>query len=130
MLGDTLKQLRDSKKEKTGKCTQKDIASYLGISRVAYTQYELNNREPDYETLVKLAKYFDVSVDYLLGKKEPRQKDMPADLKKYLEQSEVIFDGDTYNLTPEEKDMVMQSLKVAFYAAKRANKRKIDDKTK
>lgn len=55
---------------------------------------------------------------------------MPKDLNKFLEQSEVIFDGNTYNLDPEEKEMVMQSLKVAFYAAKKANKRKKDDPPK
>ena len=50
----------------------------------------------------------------------------PKDLKKFLDQTEIMFDGEIYNLTPEEKEMVMQSLKVAFYAAKRANKRKKD----
>ncbi|WP_105101308.1 helix-turn-helix domain-containing protein [Microbulbifer pacificus] len=48
---------------------QQDVAEILGITRQAYGYYESesNKREPDLETLVKLSKYFDVTVDYLLG---------------------------------------------------------------
>ena len=46
--------------------TQKDMAEYLGISRQAYAHYEIDNREPDFETLKRLASYFDVSIDYIL----------------------------------------------------------------
>lgn len=46
--------------------TQKEIAEYLNISRTAYSGYENFGNEPDYETLVKIADYFDVTIDYLL----------------------------------------------------------------
>ena len=52
-------------RKKAGK-TQKDMAEYLGISRQAYANYETDARKPDYETLLKLAEFFNVSVDYLL----------------------------------------------------------------
>ena len=52
---------------------------------------------------------------------------MPKDLNKFLQQSEIIFDGDTYNLTDEERELVIKSLEVAFSAAKRANKRQKGD---
>jgi transcriptional regulator with XRE-family HTH domain len=48
--------------------SQKDISNYLGITRQAVASYELAKREPDYEVLQKLADYFGVSVDYLLGR--------------------------------------------------------------
>ncbi|NSW90915.1 MAG: helix-turn-helix transcriptional regulator [Firmicutes bacterium] len=48
--------------------SQKDIAEYLGITRQAVAAYELAKREPDYEVLKKLADFFGVSVDYLLGR--------------------------------------------------------------
>lgn len=48
--------------------SQKDIAEYLGITRQAVAAYECAKREPDYEVLKKLADYFGVSVDYLLGR--------------------------------------------------------------
>ena len=59
----TLKRLR---KERF--FSQKDIANYLGITRQAIASYELGKREPDYEILKKLADYFNISVDYLLGR--------------------------------------------------------------
>lgn len=62
MLNERLKQLRKEKK-----VTQQDVANYLGITRPAYTAYEKGNRSPDYDLLNKLAKYFNVTTDYLLG---------------------------------------------------------------
>ena len=41
--------------------TQRDVAEFLGISRQAYSRYESNLREPDMETLAKIAEYFNVS---------------------------------------------------------------------
>ena len=69
------KKIFDLRKE-NGK-TQKEIALYLKISQQAYANYESNKREPDIDTLIKIADYFDVSVDYLLGKSENKNK--PAD---------------------------------------------------
>ncbi len=62
-LGKTLKELRKA----NGK-TQQQIADDLGISRVNYTRYETGASNPDYETLIIIADYFDVSLDYLFGR--------------------------------------------------------------
>ena len=48
--------------------TQRDVAFDLGITESGYQNYELGNREPNHETTVKIADYFGVSVDYLLGR--------------------------------------------------------------
>ncbi len=63
MFGNRLKELRSYKD-----INQLEIANHLGISRQAYGKYENENRQPDYNTLVKIADYFDVSLDYLLGR--------------------------------------------------------------
>lgn len=63
--------------------TQSDIARELSISRQAYSNYELGNREADYDTLNKLADYFGVSVDYLLGRSDDKIHDDKHDLTKY-----------------------------------------------
>lgn len=50
--------------------SQQDVANFLGISRQAYSNYENGNRGPDTETLLKLAEYFEVTVDEILRGKE------------------------------------------------------------
>lgn len=47
---------------------QQEIADYLGINRVSYARYESGERQPDFQTVAKIADYFNVSVDYLLGR--------------------------------------------------------------
>jgi len=48
--------------------TQRDVAKDMGITDGGYQKYEICKREPKIETLSKLADYFDVSVDYLIGR--------------------------------------------------------------
>ncbi|GEM_PF-113280 len=45
---------------------QSDMANFLSISIQSYSAYE-NGREPNYDTLIKLSEFFNVSTDYLLG---------------------------------------------------------------
>ena len=58
-------------REKKG-VSQQAVADYLEITRQAYSNYENGKRQADYETLLKLGEFFNVSIDYLLNKeKEP-----------------------------------------------------------
>ncbi|EAD8810257.1 helix-turn-helix domain-containing protein, partial [Listeria monocytogenes] len=63
MFGDILMKLRKSKN-----LTQSDIAKILGVARTTYSSYEQNRRMPDAEIQIKIADYFDVSLDYLHGR--------------------------------------------------------------
>ncbi len=56
--------------ELRGNKTQAQIAQILGLPRETYRNYEVGNREPPLDTLLKMANYFGVSVDYLLGRDE------------------------------------------------------------
>ena len=49
------------------KMTQQAVADHLGIDRSSYARYETGTREPDMDTLHRLANLFSVSSDYLLG---------------------------------------------------------------
>lgn len=60
-----LKQLRTA-----AGMTQQDVARLLGVDRTTYVKYENGNSDPSTATLVRLADYFGVSVDYLIGQKE------------------------------------------------------------
>ena len=54
------------------KVSQRKVADYLQISERAYQHYELGTREPNVDTLILLANYFDVSLDYLCGRTDIR----------------------------------------------------------
>ena len=60
-----LKKLRETKG-----ITQTELAKELGVVRSTICQYEKGNREPDMETLIKIADYFGVSIDFILDREE------------------------------------------------------------
>ena len=57
-----LKKLREFEK-----LNQSELAKELGISQNTYSQYETGSRQPSLEMLVKLAEFYFVSTDYILG---------------------------------------------------------------
>ena len=59
---DRLKELRKSKN-----VTQKSVADYIGVGERLYQNYEYGKHKPNYDYIIKLAEYFNVSTDYLLG---------------------------------------------------------------
>ena len=63
-------RLRELRREK--KVTQSKMADFLGIKLRSYQNYEGGSPRPDYEGLVALADYFDVTTDYLLGRSDVR----------------------------------------------------------
>lgn len=60
-----LKQLR----QKRG-ISQLKLAMDLGLNQNSISRYESGEREADYQTLIRLADYFNVSIDYLLERTE------------------------------------------------------------
>lgn len=57
------------------KTTQKELADHLGITRQAVSQYAVGKTTPDINTFKKIAKYFDVSYDYLLGESSCKNRE-------------------------------------------------------
>lgn len=100
-----LKSLRTSKG-----MTQDQLAKVLKISRSTIGMYEKGDREPDYETLESIADFFNVDIDYLLGRSRKTTRFVdPLTLAAH-------FDGDEY--TESELDEIKQ------FAAFVKNKRK------
>lgn len=58
-------RLRDIREDQD--ITQSEIAEYLNVRQNTYSQYETEKRQIPIETLIKLAQYFDTSVDYILN---------------------------------------------------------------
>ncbi|EOS62774.1 helix-turn-helix domain-containing protein [Oscillibacter sp. 1-3] len=62
-----VRELRNERGQK-----QNEMAEYLGISLRAYQYYESATHYPDVAGLIKLADYFEVTTDYLLGRSQER----------------------------------------------------------
>ncbi len=75
MLGENLRRLRKEKQ-----LTQSDIAAALGISRVAYTNYELGKRRPSLEIAAQLARVLGTRIETLLGAENGRAAPESADI--------------------------------------------------
>ena len=63
-----LKELRKSRK-----VSQLKLALDLNMNQNSISRYENMEREADYKTLIKFADYFDVSLDYLLGRSDKQK---------------------------------------------------------
>ena len=59
-------RLKELRKERS--LSQLKLAMDLDMNQNSISRYETMEREADYETLIKFANYFDVSIDYLLGR--------------------------------------------------------------
>lgn len=70
-FGDRLRELRKMRPN----LSQKKLGEHLGLAESTISMYEQNRREPEYEILIKIADYFDVSIDYLLRGTDPKVQD-------------------------------------------------------
>jgi len=122
------------------------MADYLGISRQGYAKYENGQSESDHETIKKLASYFDVTTDYLLGHSDdsispdnlPKlnrkdEKDIAKDLEKIIDNISTDgyahFDGRSIeDLDEDDKELLKASLENSMRLAKRFAKEKFTPK--
>ena len=63
---------------KERKISQQILAAAIGVSRSTIAMWETDGSQPDIEAINRLADYFNVSVDYLLGRDVQPQKNSPA----------------------------------------------------
>lgn len=96
MFGERLASLRKRKG-----LSQYALAERLNFSRGQLSNYEQGKREPDYNTLQKIADFFEVSVDYLLGRTDKPNEDPIS----------VAFSHGGEELTDDEKEHLEAELK-------------------
>ena len=65
IFGIRLRELRIQRK-----LSQKELSEELGVGRPTITQYETGSKKPSLKMVIKIADYFDMSIDYLIGRKE------------------------------------------------------------
>lgn len=66
------KRLRDLREDADMNQTQ--VARYLGMSQTGYSKYETGENDIPTQVLIKLARLYDVSVDYILGLSQSRER--------------------------------------------------------
>lgn len=109
-FGSRLKKLRKEKRR-----TQEDVAKIVSVKRATYSGYERGVIMPPYQKLDALAKYFDVSVDYLVGdsgegKTVPDVSETLSELLGNLKDgnSPVVIDG--VEIDEDSRELLISSL--------------------
>jgi len=89
--------------------TQGQMAEKLDVSRPSYTCYELGNSFPTVITLCKIADFFEVSLDYLVGRTNDRKVDA-ADPKRAIQELQML---DTFRkLSPEQREKLSELMRL------------------
>lgn len=122
--------------------TQAELATYMEVSNTTVNNWVKGYKVPRMDKVDKLCSFFKIKRSELLEQSPaPALGDLPAltqrdstapskrdmnDLAKFLNKTEVMFDGDTYNLSEEDQQKLRNALEFVFWDAKRQNKRKKD----
>lgn len=108
-----LKQLRTEKG-----LLQSDIAKIIGKTDRAVGQYEREERDPSSETWAILADYFDVSLDYIMGKTDIRNPQKKLDFDKSKLYFALSKEDESY-ISDELKDKILEFAKFAIEQEKK-----------
>ena len=65
------RRIRDMREDRD--LLQKELAEYLHCTQVCYSNYEMGKRDIPTQVLIKLARFYDTSVDYLLGRTDKKE---------------------------------------------------------
>lgn len=100
-LAHNLRHLR-----KAHKLTQNDISAILNISRQAYSNYENCKRVPDLDTLIRISKFYQITLDDLVNSNLPASSDRIAEEKVPYAMALDAETGNTIYLTKDEMELI------------------------
>ena len=110
--------------------TQKELGDILNKSSQVISNWERGYTTTiNHDDIINLSKAFNKSPETIIGTdfiKTKSESKQPKDLVKFLDQAEVMFDGDTYKLNDDDRKKIRAALELAFWDAKERNKRKKD----
>lgn len=100
---------------------QQQMAQILNVSRASIYKYQQGKAEPNIETLIKIADYFDVSLDYLCGRQNknllfidsltPQKKELINLIKELDDDETLIAIGMIARLANKPIEEIMQKIK-------------------
>lgn len=103
-FGTRIRELRKMKR-----MTQEELGKIAGVSKVSISGYENETRQPDQETLLKFADFFNVSVDFLLGRTEQNKAGSPSAVD--LADKNVIMSFEGRPIPPEDIELMCRLLR-------------------
>lgn len=121
-IGKNIRKYRE-----TANMSQESLARQLNVTQQAVDSWERALVNPRKKTIDKLASIFNVTPNELFGYENTQEDKRPKDLAKFLNQTEVMFDGEMHSLNEDEKKELKTALEFVFYKAKERNKRKKKD---
>ena len=103
--------LRELRREQ-GK-TQKDLAEYMGLTQATISDWEVSKVEPSIEWLIKLADFFNVSIDFLVGRESDfissgKSDTRLSDSERRLIKAFIQLDEDTQEKLIEDAEFYVQ----------------------
>lgn len=104
-FAERLKELRNYHQ-----CTQRQLATFLGLSANCICEWENKRSEPSLSSVFKIANYFDVSSDYLLGLEDDFGARTPAPGSETYTNEEQKFVEDIRKLSPGLRDILRSTL--------------------
>ncbi len=90
--------------------SQQELADKLGVSKSSISMYENGNREPDLETLEKIADFFNVDMDFLIGRKEKERENIIYVQEPSYEDVEKLIARNGKKMSTEEKMKLIKML--------------------
>ena len=132
--GFVMLRLREIRKENG--ISLKKLGEIVGVAESTMSLYENEKRQPDYETLKKLADYFNVTTDYLLGREDKTTlttKDkkeiteiLESTRQQLLSQEGLMFDGEP--ASEEDVQKIIMAMQMGMEMIKKENKEKYTPK--
>lgn len=113
-----MENLRKIRKERD--LTMKEVGIAIGVGESTISQYETGKRQPDQQTLLKLADYFGVSVDYLLGREMEENASPLLHIPEEYKNLPIAFYEGAKDLTQEDIDDVVKFME--FLKKKKSDK--------
>ncbi|MEC1552591.1 helix-turn-helix transcriptional regulator [Bacillus haynesii] len=121
-LAERLKYLRSIQRPRL---SQEALSKKLGFNRATYAKYETGDNNPDYDTLIKIADFYGVTLDYLI-----RGEDKKTQEKIFSEEAKRLLDSKEAVITPlDGKEVTDEILSAALemIAEQLKNRRKPGD---
>ena len=113
VIGDKIRQLR-----KENNLTQHEFGALFDLYDSTISMYETGKRTPEYQTIVKIADHFNVSIDWLLGRVETRdlividKENMPEALKNIgVEYLKLAMEMNQQSIPPDDVRKIIEAIK-------------------